>query len=303
MGHKHKAQGEAGDADDGPGTSNKQSPPKRARSTSPYSERPDVNDMITEDVEGFLPKTCSDDAEKAFILSYIVQTLSTNSQWRDDLNLEFKEMSYCENAISKEAKLGNIVSDCFKTSDWKPLFKDPSWFNILFMGGHLYLHDRTSDLQYFKAAFEKQYRAQEPKILLQTIDLYGMHQAFYNRSFPIVQSSGMGKSHLMDHSATLRLTIPFNIHQEVKSGKHYPPSDGKVRDFLTKGFNNEMEAVKRPLAFLQALFTETLAELQDHPEMYKKGKSKDLALDWYKLIHQGSTADHVGVERSKFYER
>jgi hypothetical protein len=33
----------------------------------------------------------------------------------------------------------------------------------------------------------------------------------YNHSFPIIQSSGLGKSRLVDYSATLRFTLPFNL--------------------------------------------------------------------------------------------
>jgi hypothetical protein len=52
------------------------------------------------------------------------------------------------------------------------------------------------------------------------MDLYmpGKGGTFYNRSFSIVQSSGMGKSHLVDHSATSRFTFPFNLHENMPIG-------------------------------------------------------------------------------------
>jgi hypothetical protein len=67
----------------------------------------------------------------------------------------------------------------------------------------------------FKSAFEKQYTSANPRILLQTIDEYLFSTTYYNNSFPIIQSSGMGKSRLVDHSATLRFTIPFNLHEPL----------------------------------------------------------------------------------------
>jgi hypothetical protein len=77
-------------------------------------------------------------------------------------------------------------------------------------------HFHTSD---FKQAFETKYEAPCPDILLKTMDLYtGDIDKYYNRSFSIVQSSGMGKSRLVDHSATLRFTIPFNLHENMPAG-------------------------------------------------------------------------------------
>jgi hypothetical protein len=48
---------------------------------------------------------------------------------------------------------------------------------------------------------------------------------YYNRSFSVVQSSGMGKSRLADHSAKLRFAFPFNLHEPlpVGSGGQYSP--------------------------------------------------------------------------------
>ena len=68
----------------------------------------------------------------------------------------------------------------------------------------------------FKTAFEQEYSAPKPEILLSTMDLYPLAEyQYHNRSFFVVQSSGMGKSRLMDHSATLRFTLPFNICEQT----------------------------------------------------------------------------------------
>jgi hypothetical protein len=64
------------------------------------------------------------------------------------------------------------------------------------------------------------YSAPYPTILLTTMDLYTPRKGdkYYNRSFSIVQSSGMGKSRLVDHSAKSRFTFPFNLHEQMPSG-------------------------------------------------------------------------------------
>lgn len=51
------------------------------------------------------------------------------------------------------------------------------------------------------------------------MDLYATgNEKYYNRSFSIIQSSGMGKSRLVDYSARLRFTFPFNVHEQMPSG-------------------------------------------------------------------------------------
>jgi len=74
----------------------------------------------------------------------------------------------------------------------------------------------------FKQAFETAYAAPFPDILLKTMDRYTprrtVEHKYYNRSFSMVQSSGMGKSRLVDHSARSRFTFPFNLHEPLPVG-------------------------------------------------------------------------------------
>ncbi|KAG7089278.1 hypothetical protein E1B28_010977 [Marasmius oreades] len=167
------------------------------------------------------------------------------------------------------------------------------------------LTDRSvsKEIQYFKEAFEKDYCTPSPGILLRAMDRYHTHTSYYNRSFPVVQSSGMGKSRLMDHSATLRFTIPFNIHEKLESGATYPPFDHQVREFLTKEFKHEVDAITRPLVFLQALFNETVAELQSQKTKITKGTPQEIASKWYEWMKVGSTVDNVGTNRTMLYDR
>jgi hypothetical protein len=52
------------------------------------------------------------------------------------------------------------------------------------------------------------------------MDKYAPDRAgrYYNRSFSVVQSSGMGKSRLADHSAKSRFAFPFNLHEPLPVG-------------------------------------------------------------------------------------
>ncbi|KAG7089193.1 hypothetical protein E1B28_010895 [Marasmius oreades] len=156
----------------------------------------------------------------------------------------------------------------------------------------------------FKEAFEKDYCTPRPDILLRIMDMYHINTEHYNRSFPVVQSSGMGKSRLMDHSATLRFAIPFNVHEKMDPGtKTYPPFDHEDREYLTKEFEHEVDAITRPLVFLQALFNETVAELQSQKTEITKGTPQEIAGKWYNWMKDGSTVDNVGPNRTMLYDR
>jgi hypothetical protein len=63
------------------------------------------------------------------------------------------------------------------------------------------------------------YMSQFPDILLTTMDQYVVDASsrFY-RSFFILQSSGMGKSRLVDYSVQSWFTFPFNLHKQMELG-------------------------------------------------------------------------------------
>lgn len=171
----------------------------------------------------------------------------------------------------------------------------------------------------FEQAFKRKYEAPFPDILLTTMDLYAPSKSgsYYNRSFPIVQSSGMGKSRLVDHSAASRFTFPFNLHEDMeitsKCGpRHaqfgtrltcffpaYPPFDEGVRDYLTASFKEEVPALTRHFTFLEALFSLAVEQLQN----YDTGTPAEVALAWYKWMGDGATETSVGTNRAAFYHR
>ncbi|HEV7737358.1 MAG TPA: hypothetical protein VGO47_08335 [Chlamydiales bacterium] len=75
-----------------------------------------------------------------------------------------------------------------------------------------------------RAAFEGAYKSDSRDHFLEYIDKHtprlGSADNFYNRSLSIVQSSGMGKSRLVDHCAQLRFTIPFNLRESLPDNSH-----------------------------------------------------------------------------------
>jgi hypothetical protein len=118
----------------------------------------------------------------------------------------------------------------------------------------------------------------------------------YARILPIVQSSGMGKSRMIDQLAKARLVLPLNLRKGYQ-GKDlfhflvlnfiqcawigYPAPDGEVREWLSKPDNTKYECRIRFTAFLTAIFentTEVLLDIDDRTAN-EISASKDLAIN------------------------
>jgi len=90
-------------------------------------------------------------------------------------------------------------------------------WNVRIIAALLSLAHYTLD---FKQAFKTEFAARYPDLLLSVMDQYPPNAPtkYYNRSLSIIQSSGMGKSRLVDHSAKSRFTFPINLHEKLPLG-------------------------------------------------------------------------------------
>jgi hypothetical protein len=83
------------------------------------------------------------------------------------------------------------------------------------------------------------------------------------------------------------------------SSSAYPPFDDNVRNYLTCEMKEELAALTRHFAFLEALFLAAVQAL----ESYQKGSSEDIARRWYDWMSYGATPTTVGTNRTEFYGR
>ncbi|TDL24869.1 hypothetical protein BD410DRAFT_65329 [Rickenella mellea] len=82
----------------------------------------------------------------------------------------------------------------------------------------------------------------------------------YAKYTAILQSSGMGKSRLIDEMSKNTFLIPLCLRKETSG---FPPPDKRVADHLTSKCD-ETECVRRSFAFLAALFDHTANWVKDH---------------------------------------
>ncbi|KAF8138816.1 hypothetical protein EV363DRAFT_1445610 [Boletus edulis] len=94
----------------------------------------------------------------------------------------------------------------------------------------------------------------------------------YARYCAIVQSSGMGKSRVVDELSKFRFVIPVNLLDPESSG--YPPSDISALRYLGGGGSQE-EAFFRSCQFLHALFMETIDAVKHMAEETIAGQFRD----------------------------
>jgi hypothetical protein len=138
----------------------------------------------------------------------------------------------------------------------------------------------------------------------------------YARYCSIVQSSGMGKSRLLDEFARGYFMIPINLRPAKSDGTSYlllpvmahqtrllgfPPADGQVRDFLS-GVGETPEgsaklAYSRACNFLLALFTKTKETITTLNGCNKAERIKEFR----EFMSDGQSMRHAGENRQRFY--
>ncbi|KAH9173206.1 hypothetical protein EDB89DRAFT_2068954 [Lactarius sanguifluus] len=122
----------------------------------------------------------------------------------------------------------------------------------------------------------------------------------YGRYCSIVQSSGMGKSRLLDGLSKDLFVIPINLRPS--SGRGFPPPDSNVRNFLTSDSQPQaphQTAASHVRHFLLALFKNTASILAEE----SMGSTKaDRISNFRAFMSRDQSMNSPGQERKQFYE-
>ncbi|KAI9445343.1 hypothetical protein H4582DRAFT_910849 [Lactarius indigo] len=130
----------------------------------------------------------------------------------------------------------------------------------------------------------------------------------YARYCSIVQSSGMGKSRLLDEFSKEHFLIPINLRP--KDGEGFPPADDEVRDFLTSSRvykNNNMgeSSYMRACYFLEALFciaAETITKIDAHYTPSEGNTKRTYRIKRFReIMSEGQIMGSSGLRRVEFY--
>lgn len=134
---------------------------------------------------------------------------------------------------------------------------------------------------------------------------------YYAKIIPVIQSSGMGKSRLIDQLSKEHVGLSYVLRSNGESG--YPPGDVEVTRFLLSFPHNDIvDAHSRMLALLQASLTQlnewVSAVLTKTPNL----TSSALAQLWHdemapvaaaELPNTGQVSEIIACVRSKYRQR
>jgi len=163
------------------------------------------------------------------------------------------------------------------------------------------------------AAFQEHVKSNFSRVKTKSSEL-----PLYARLIAIIQSSGTGKSRLMDEMAKRLFQISINLRSPETGGllaripcklsanmsvylSGFPHTDVGVRSYFLDDKNETpVSAYLRSLTFLEATFTCTLEVITSS---WPASPSSELPSLFRFLLSQGQSTKSVGFARSKFYEK
>ncbi|KAH9019638.1 hypothetical protein EDB85DRAFT_1896565 [Lactarius pseudohatsudake] len=142
--------------------------------------------------------------------------------------------------------------------------------------------DTSEELQHQEFVNQSPLEGLRAHIVEQLTELTPSQTQIYGRYCSIVQSSGMGKSHLLDEFSKSYFLIPINLRASTDQG--YPPADREVWEFLTQN-DSDSSALSLIKHFLLALFIKTKEALgcmgftkSDQIQEFQSYMSKDQSM-------------------------
>ncbi|CAE6434770.1 unnamed protein product [Rhizoctonia solani] len=159
-----------------------------------------------------------------------------------------------------------------------------------------------------QTAFQRGYRGNTAKLFIRTLNKERemrhkktAAQAPYNWTISVVQSSGMGKSRMVEEAGNSVFTIPFNLREDMEEGKNpYPPSDANMRQFfIDRQGKTDLQQQIKYAVFLGILFTRVSQLVK---EKFRGLAKEKLARAWADYLGEGQTVTEVGSNRQTLYE-
>jgi len=148
-----------------------------------------------------------------------------------------------------------------------------------------------------EVAWERKYNGFATDLLLETISTYLTHAPYgYAKCSAIVNSSGTGKSRMVDELSKKIITVPMCLRGVYSQGTAlfgssqfsmlicyniagYPPPDDSLRDWLILGREDQLSVRLRLHAFIHSLLTVTLKHLESFDDAMSSESSPNCPLN------------------------
>ncbi|CAE6461227.1 unnamed protein product [Rhizoctonia solani] len=156
-----------------------------------------------------------------------------------------------------------------------------------------------------KSAFEEPYLGNVHECFVEALEHYSRYSGaakLYMKSISVVQSSGMGKSRMVDEATNMIFTIPANLREDLPVGETtYPPPDTALRSHFVDHEKKSNELLQAECAILlKHIFATVTSKL---PSVLAKESGLTLAVAWANHLKSQSTTEKVGGEREAFYSQ
>ncbi|KAH8992520.1 hypothetical protein EDB92DRAFT_1858291 [Lactarius akahatsu] len=303
---------------------------KSRRKASPNTEPMAVDPLVASPVPMAFTRRVPPDNTFTFIAKYLPNHVQSAAQkWKHDgtdAALKSDEVLTCIHALvsaaftvlhsseglvnvdqfkrnlTKKSASGfvNLLGEAINGDDealWSPVVTHDVF--------HTEIHDDPDDLTSSKIGVHRKYQEEAvtkswkvPFIgdrALQALEWHVIEEKnkamAYGPYCSIVQSSGMGKSRLLDEFSKNHFLIPVNLRRKETSG--FPPPDDAIRDLLTQVDENGM------LHFLIVLFEKTTRVITNE---LKGATTRSTRITKFReFMTEGQTMAGVGEKRQTFY--
>ncbi|PCH43322.1 hypothetical protein WOLCODRAFT_103392 [Wolfiporia cocos MD-104 SS10] len=152
-------------------------------------------------------------------------------------------------------------------------------------------------------AWQEEYSGDSHELLLNEINRMNSKRLSipernsYANHLPIIQSSGTGKSRMVDEMAKLIFTIPFCIRDpHDESNIQFPQADKEVAEFLLRNSNARYQDVKLLyLIFFEHLFVRVQEIIEQDFPIDRYTDESDLARAWWEYLLTERTSLYTTV--------
>ncbi|KAF8690300.1 hypothetical protein AX14_003014 [Amanita brunnescens Koide BX004] len=154
-------------------------------------------------------------------------------------------------------------------------------------------------------AWRHPYIGEAHRCLYNVMEAHQKNGTAYGRFLSIVQSSGTGKSRMVDELSKEHIVIPINLRAERANG--FPAADHNVRNFLDN-CTSQREVYTRYAAFFTVLFQQLLIRLQTIDSDWRKysvetNTKVSTAFRFRFLMTQNQTYGEPNEYRRTFYQQ
>ncbi|KAI9512364.1 hypothetical protein F5148DRAFT_1008366 [Russula earlei] len=255
-----------------------------SESLSTVTEFPSLNEGVRESLQRMFQRGDSVDKirenlDHSFIAVRRALSEAGDPKLRDRLKTDPEFKAYVKPGSNGEIQLIELLVKMINNQlDWEELLKCEAFLNPEPEPNVDPLAFATS------RAWSSKYKGNLARVLFLTIaDYLSRERTCYARLTTIVNSSGTGKSRMVDQLGTEVVVVPMCLRMGHEG---YPPPDKEIRDWLLVGKTDRVTVRKKLYGLAHSLLVVTLSKLE---AIEREERHEMLALAFHEHMTQGQS--------------